>query len=62
MRLNGASRLAAAVREASSGMFWIKMTHDRRCFDDWSVAYEMAAPEIRAGALALKIPLQAREF
>jgi hypothetical protein len=56
------SRLAAAVREARSGMFWIKMTHDRRCFDDWSVAYEMAASEVRAGAPALKIPLQAGEF
>ena len=56
------SRLAAAVREAGGGMFRIEMTHDRRCFDDWSVAYEMAAPEVRAGAPALKIPLQAGEF
>jgi hypothetical protein len=43
-------------------MFWIKMAHDRRCFDDWSVAYEMAASEVRAGAPALKIPLQTGEF
>jgi ureidoacrylate peracid hydrolase len=56
------SRLAAAVREASGGMIWIKKSPDRRCFDDWSVAYEMAAPEVRAGAPALKIPLQAGEF
>lgn len=48
------SRLAAAVRVAGGGMFCIKMTHNRRCFDDWSVAYEMAASEVRAGAPALK--------
>jgi ureidoacrylate peracid hydrolase len=31
-------RLAAAVRETGGGMFWIKTTHDERCFSEWSVA------------------------
>jgi ureidoacrylate peracid hydrolase len=46
------NRLAAAVRETGGGVFWIKMTHDQRCFDDWSVAYEMAAPEYRDKRIA----------
>src|ERR1700758_95440 len=46
------NRLAAAVREAGGGVFWVKMTHDQRCFDDWSVAYEMAAPEYRDKRIA----------
>src|SRR5262249_55739177 len=35
------NRLAAAVRETGGGVFWIKMTHDERCFAEWSVAYEL---------------------
>ena len=27
------NRLAAAVREAGGGVFWIKMTHDDRCLE-----------------------------
>ena len=49
------NRLAAAVREAGGGVFWIQMTHDQPCLDDWSVAHEMASPamrEKRAAALS----------
>ena len=42
------NRLAAAVRETGGGVFWIKMTHDERCFNEWSVAYELPTPEYRA--------------
>ena len=38
------NRLAAAVRETGGGVFWIKMTHDERCFSEWSVAYELPTP------------------
>ncbi len=41
------NRLAAAVRAAGGGVFWIKMTHDERCLDEWSVAHRMASPEMR---------------
>jgi ureidoacrylate peracid hydrolase len=40
------NRLAGSLREAGGGVFWIKMTHDARCLDDWSVAYELATPEL----------------
>jgi ureidoacrylate peracid hydrolase len=42
------NRLAAAVRRTGGGVFWIRMTHDRRCLEEWSVAYEMPTPEFRA--------------
>ena len=42
------NRLAATVRETGGGVFWIKMTHDDRCFSEWSVAYELPTPEYRA--------------
>jgi ureidoacrylate peracid hydrolase len=42
------NRLAAAVRETGGGVFWIKMTHNERCFANWSVAYELPTPEFRA--------------
>src|SRR5208337_25906 len=41
------NRLAAALREAGGGVFWIQMTHDARCLDEWSVAHEMTSPEWR---------------
>jgi len=28
------NRLAATVRETGGGVFWIKMTHDDRCFSE----------------------------
>ena len=46
------NRLAAAVRETGGGVFWIKMTHDERCFNEWSVAYELPTPEYRAKRIA----------
>src|SRR6516164_5141488 len=46
------NRLAAAVRETGGGVFWIKMTHDERCFADWSVAYELPTPEFRDKRIA----------
>ena len=46
------NRLAAAVREAGGGVFWIKMTHDHRCLDDWSVAFELATPAMREKRIA----------
>ena len=46
------NRLAAVVRETGGGVFWIKMTHDDRCFSDWSVAYELQTPEYRAKRIA----------
>jgi ureidoacrylate peracid hydrolase len=46
------NRLAAAVRQSGGGIFWVKMTHDERCFDEWSVVYEMQTPEFRAKRIA----------
>jgi ureidoacrylate peracid hydrolase len=46
------NRLAAVVRETGGGVFWIKMTHDERCFSEWSVAYELPTPEYRAKRIA----------
>jgi ureidoacrylate peracid hydrolase len=46
------NRLAAAVRAAGGGVFWIQMTHDQRCLDEWSVAHEMASPEMREKRIA----------
>ena len=46
------NRLAAAVRETGGGVFWVKMTHDDRCLDEWSVAHEMASPAMRQKRVA----------
>jgi ureidoacrylate peracid hydrolase len=46
------NRLARAVRETGGGVFWIKMTHDRHCLVDWSVAYEMPTEEYRERRIA----------
>jgi ureidoacrylate peracid hydrolase len=46
------NRLAAVVRESGGGVFWIQMTHDARCLDEWSVAHEMASPEMREKRVA----------
>jgi ureidoacrylate peracid hydrolase len=42
------NRLAAALRRAGGGVFWVRMTHDARCLDEWSVAQEMVTAERRA--------------
>ncbi|MFZ3238186.1 MAG: cysteine hydrolase [Stellaceae bacterium] len=46
------NRLAAAVRETGGGVFWVQMTHDARCLEDWSVAHEMASPAMREKRIA----------
>jgi len=46
------NRLAAAVRLGGVGVFWVRMTHDDRCLDEWSVAFETATPAARAKRIA----------
>ena len=46
------NRLAEALRAAGGGVFWIQMTHDARCLAEWSVAHEMASPEMREKRIA----------
>ena len=49
------NRLAAAVRRTGGGVFWVQMTHDARCLDQWSVAFAMTTPaagERRIAALS----------
>ena len=46
------NRLAAALRAAGGGVFWVQMTHDAGCLDAWSVAYEMHTPEFREKRIA----------
>lgn len=46
------NRLAAALREAGGGVFWVRMTHAARCLEDWSVAHEMSTPEMREKRIA----------
>jgi len=46
------NRLAAALRQAGGAVFWVRMTHDDRCLDDWSVVFEIATPEARAKRIA----------
>ena len=46
------NRLAAALRETGGGVFWIRMTHDQRSLDEWSVAHEMASPAMREKRVA----------
>ena len=46
------NRLAAAVRRAGGGVFWVQMTHDERCLDDWSVAFEISTPAMRERRIA----------
>jgi len=41
------NRLAAAVRHSGGGVFWVQMTHDDNCLDDWSVAFDMSTPAMR---------------
>jgi ureidoacrylate peracid hydrolase len=41
------NRLAAAVRQAGGGVFWVRMTHDEKCRDDWSVNERIVTPAAR---------------
>lgn len=46
------NRLAAAVRATGGGVFWVQMTHDERCAEEWSVAYALPTPELREKRIA----------
>jgi ureidoacrylate peracid hydrolase len=46
------NRLAAALRRNGGGVFWVQMTHDDKCRDEWSVAYEISTPAMRATRIA----------
>jgi ureidoacrylate peracid hydrolase len=46
------NRLAGAVREAGGGVFWVRMTHDDKCLDDWSSAFDMLTPTMRQKRIA----------
>jgi ureidoacrylate peracid hydrolase len=46
------NRLAAAVRQAGGGVFWVRMTHDDNCLDDWSVNFAISTPERRQKRIA----------
>src|SRR5437870_7957251 len=45
-------RLADAVRRSGGGVFWVQMTHDDACLDDWSVAFEISTPAMREKRIA----------
>lgn len=42
------NRLAAAVREAGGGVFWVQNTHDASCETEWTVMQRMVTPAARA--------------
>lgn len=46
------NRLAAALREAGGGVFWVQNTHDASCDTQWSVMQRMATPAARARRVA----------
>ena len=46
------NRLADAVRRTGGGVFWVRMTHEEHCLDDWSVAFETASPAMRQKRIA----------
>jgi len=46
------NRLAEAVRRTGGGVFWVRMTHEPHCLDDWSVAFEIASPAMRQKRIA----------
>jgi ureidoacrylate peracid hydrolase len=46
------NRLAAAVRRSGGGVFWVRMTHEDHCLDDWSVAFEISTPAMRQKRIA----------
>jgi ureidoacrylate peracid hydrolase len=46
------NRLAAAVRHTGGGVFWVRMTHDDNCLDEWSVNFAISTPERRQKRIA----------
>src|SRR5213076_3213797 len=41
-----------AVRRSGGGVFWVQMTHDDSCLDEWSVAFEISTPAMREKRIA----------
>ena len=46
------NRLAEAVRRTGGGVFWVRMTHEDHCLEDWSVAFAIASPAMRQKRIA----------
>jgi ureidoacrylate peracid hydrolase len=46
------NRLAAAVRDTGGGVFWVRMTHDDNCLDEWSVNFAISTPARRQSRIA----------
>jgi ureidoacrylate peracid hydrolase len=46
------NRLADAVRRSGGGVFWVQMTHDDACLDEWSVVFEISTPAMREKRIA----------
>jgi ureidoacrylate peracid hydrolase len=46
------NRLAAALRDAGGGVFWVQNVHDASIDTEWSVHQRMATPEARARRVA----------
>lgn len=46
------NRLANAVRRSGGGVFWVRMTHEDHCLDDWSVAFQISLPAMRQKRIA----------
>lgn len=46
------NRLAASVRQVGGGVFWVRMTHDERCLDEWSVNFAISTPARRETRIA----------
>ncbi|MBN8929197.1 MAG: hypothetical protein BGO51_01670 [Rhodospirillales bacterium 69-11] len=42
------NRLAAAIRTAGGGVFWVKNTFDASCLTEWSVMQDISTPAMRA--------------
>lgn len=50
------NRLAAAVRQSSGGVFWVRMAHDEHCATDWSVNHQIVTPAAREKRIAALTP------
>ena len=50
------NRLAAALRRAGGGIFWVQNTFDASCETEWSVMQDMVTPESRARRAAAMSP------
>jgi len=46
------NRLADTVRRGGGGVFWVRMTHEDHCLDDWSVAFAISTPASRQKRIA----------